>query len=424
MQEEVHLFILWENSQYRKDEIMKDISESFEILRIYKVTWSKEKFSENLSRFYGTNLPDGSYKEQHCGTGPFLLIIVKSNNNKYEIRSTSKGDKVVNALMFDKKTYYRDLTGGGHKVHATNDIVEVNHDLTLLLGKSTNDFLKEHPSDWDGNIIEIEQDLFGAYKWNSPSEMFYALNNTTRYALLRNYENLPEDIYLNDHNDIDLICDSTVDCAYVLNAKKVFQEDYRVHYVTKVEDRNAFFDLRFLSDNYYCKELEEKLLEDRVFNEKGFYTINNKYYFYTLLYHAVLHKKSFAEDYKKRLITMNNEINFDSNSKLDECLNILQKWLIQNEYYVTIPEDRTVLFNYENAGKLSKLVYRNEQVIKELKNNINSLNEKFENLKSANDILNNDYNKKIQEINNIYNSRSWRSTKIFRSISKFIKNRW
>ena len=139
---ELHLFIIWENASYKKDEILEDIKKSFEIIKIYKMIWDKDKFSENLSRFYGTNLPAGSGKEQHCGTGPFILIIVKDKNPRYEIRNTSKGDKLVNINMFDKKTYYRELTGGGHKIHATNDIIETEHDLTLLLHQSIEDFLK------------------------------------------------------------------------------------------------------------------------------------------------------------------------------------------------------------------------------------------------------------------------------------------
>ena len=216
--EEIHLFIIWENALYKKQEILEDIEKNFEILKKYIITWDLDKFSENLSRFYGTNLPKGSGKEQHCGTGPFMLIIVKDKNPKYEKRGTSKGDKIVNTNMFDKKTYYREITGGGHKIHATNDVSETNHDLTLLIDKSIQDFLKE-------NIVsneeeKINKNLIGAKGWKNASEMFYVLNNCTNYALLRNYENLPEEIYVNDHNDIDLICKSKEDCAYILNAKK------------------------------------------------------------------------------------------------------------------------------------------------------------------------------------------------------------
>ncbi len=400
--EEVHLFIIWENALYKKEEIIKDIRENFEILSTYQIEWSLDNFSENLSRFYGTNLPAGCGKEKHCGNGPFLLIIVKDKNPKYEKRQTSRGEEIVNAKMFDKKTYYREITGGGHKIHATNSVEETNHDITLLLGKNIEDFLKENTKKEE--TIKIKQDLFGAKEWENVNKMFYALNNCCKYAILRNYETLPEEIYINEHNDIDIICTSHIDVAYVLNAKKVFLEDYRVHYVTKVEGKEAFFDLRYVGDGYYCEELEKSLIENRKYNEKGFYTISDDEYYYTLLYHALLHKKEFAKDYKERLKQMKSKININKDV---EFLKVLQKWLIDNEYFVTIPNDISVQFNKEKSRSLSKLVYRNEEEIKELEVQNKQIQEENESLKNE--------NKKIQdELISMVNSKSWKITKPIR----------
>ena len=225
MKEELHLFIIWENARNKQEEIIKDIKENFEIINIYDICWSKDKFSNNLSRFYGTNLPKGSGKEQHCGNGNFLLIIIKDLKPEYTERMTSKGSKIVNINMFDKKEKYRQWTGGGHRIHATNDEIETNHDITLLLGKNVKDYLKENNTEWDGKVINIANDLLGSNGWKTVNEMFYALNNCTNYAILRNYESLPDEIYENEHNDIDLICESMEDTAYILNAKPVFKEN-------------------------------------------------------------------------------------------------------------------------------------------------------------------------------------------------------
>lgn len=404
--QEIHLFILWENALYKKQEILKDMQESFDILGMYNITWSKEKFSENLSRFYGTNLPKGCGKEEHCGNGTFLLVVVRCNNPKYEDRDTSKGIQRVNTSMFDKKTYYRELTGGGHRVHATNSEIETNHDLTLLLGKSIKDFVKENNS-WDGNEINLQKDLFGANGWSDAKEMFYALNNCINYALLRNYETLPEEIYVNEHNDIDIICDSFENAAYVLNAKKVFNEEYRVHYKAMVGQGFANFDLRYIGDAYYFKQLEEDLLKTKIYNEKGFYTISNDYYFYTLLYHALLHKPSFSEDYKNRLSKMNKE--FENLENEQQYLEMLQKWLIQNEYIVIKPIDKSVQFNKENAKRLSPLVYKD--------------NSSMEEAIIQNEELKNENKRLREELVNVYNSKSWKITEVLRKISKKIKNR-
>lgn len=392
---ETHLFILWENARYKEKEILEDIKKSFNIIGKYNITWNKEIFSKNLSRFYGTNLPKNSGKEQHCGNGDFLLIIVEVENPKYEQRDTlSKGIQTVNINMFDKKTYYRELTGGGHKVHATNSEKETNHDLTLLLGKSLKDFLKEVEGK-EESIVNLKQDLIGTYGFKTVKEMFYVLNNCIDYAVLRNYETLPEEIYTNEHNDIDLICDSYENAAYILNAEKVFPEEYRIHYKVKVEDKIAFFDLRYIGDNYYYYNLEKVLLENRIYNSKGFYTVSEEEYFYTLLYHAILHKPTFSEDYKNKLNKMRPSLDFKDDEK---SIQILNNWLLKKGYSITIPIDKSVLFNKENAKKFDRILGI-EQIEKE---------ELIENLQKEKDIL-------TEELQRIVNSKSWRITKPIRN---------
>ncbi len=366
MEQELHLFIIWENARNKQDEIIADIKQNFKIINIYEMYWNKENFSNNLSRFYGTNLPKGCGKEVHCGVGKFLLIIVKDINPKYEERATSKGPKIVNINMFDKKEQYRELTGGGHKVHATNNEIETNHDLTLLLGKNVKDYLKENPDEWDNKIKSINSNLIGSKKWNTVSEMFYVLNNCTNYAILRNYESLPDEIYNNDHNDIDLICESLEDVAYILNATPVFEEEYRVHYKTEVENRIAYFDLRHIGDNYYCKEIEEKILKNRTYNQKGFYTLNKEDYFYTLLYHALIQKNEFKEDYKEKLVELDLEKRVQKNTTQREYVNILKNWLEQNNYIITDPVDKSVIMNKNILKYFTPILYKKEDEIEQI----------------------------------------------------------
>jgi hypothetical protein len=65
MNDEIHLFILWPHAMEKSDDIFADIQKKFEILDACVVRWSDQHFSDNLSRFYGTNLPNGSFKEVH-----------------------------------------------------------------------------------------------------------------------------------------------------------------------------------------------------------------------------------------------------------------------------------------------------------------------------------------------------------------------
>ena len=74
--------IIWKNALFKKEEILDDLSSNFKIRNKFIVNWSDKNFSNNLSRFYGTSLPDNSQKELHCGHGKFLLIIFEDLNPK------------------------------------------------------------------------------------------------------------------------------------------------------------------------------------------------------------------------------------------------------------------------------------------------------------------------------------------------------
>jgi hypothetical protein len=139
--EEIHLFIIWSKGIHKKKDILDDVESIFTICETYNVTWSKKNFSSNLSRFYGERLQRNSHKERHCGTDTFCCIVVKDENPVYEIRETSKGYQVVNKKLFDAKQLYRKWTGGGHKIHATDNIIESKVQLALLFGRDYKDYL-------------------------------------------------------------------------------------------------------------------------------------------------------------------------------------------------------------------------------------------------------------------------------------------
>ena len=84
--------------------MLQEIARHFEVEAQYEITWSKQHFGDNLSRFYGLNLPKNSGKQEHCGTGPFLCVIVKDLKPEYKVHETSKGPQRVNTRMFRTKT--------------------------------------------------------------------------------------------------------------------------------------------------------------------------------------------------------------------------------------------------------------------------------------------------------------------------------
>ena len=139
------IFIIWSAGIWAKDEIIKDLNKSFDIVSIISVKWSKTNLKKNLYALYGNKI-NGHYKEKiiHCGKGPFTLIVIKDNNPKYEIRSTTSGKEAVNTNTFDKKNMYRAWTGGGYRIHSSNSEKETIHDLTTIFGTSYMETINEY----------------------------------------------------------------------------------------------------------------------------------------------------------------------------------------------------------------------------------------------------------------------------------------
>ena len=82
---------------------------------------------------------------------------------------------------------------------------------------------------------------------------------------------------------------------------------------------------------------------------------------------------------------------------------------MKNEYLATKPIDKSVQFNKENAKKLGELLYHQEA-------------DDIEKLQEDNQRLKQELNRIRDELINVYNSKSWRSTEILRKISHKIKN--
>lgn len=350
---EVHLFIIWEHARTIEQKIISDISKKFRILKIYEVHWSKDKFSENLSRFYGTQLPPNSKKEVHVGTNPFLAIIVEDNNPVYEVHTTTKGDKKVNTKLFTSKSEHREWTGGGHKIHASNTTEEADHNLTLLFGKNSKDFIKSISNKSSLQIEEWHNDLAGSNGWDSLEQLFYVLNNTIKYVVLRNFDPLPNNYYSKNHGDIDLLVSNYDDARFITNATSVFKKNYRVYSIVKIAEKKIFFDFRHLDDNYYDKAWEEHILNYRKF-KKCFYIPSEEDYFYSLLYHAIIQKPELSSDYKKNLVALakTNGIKLSQSSfKTNEAIDLLSNFLSTNNYSFTQPNDKSVYFHSDNIRR-------------------------------------------------------------------------
>ena len=141
-EKELHLAIIWQKARYKEKEIINYISNKFQLVEQYEVSWNKKNFAKSLTSFYGTNLPPNSKKELHCGNGKFMVITFYDKSPNYEFIETSRGIENVNINIFSTKQLFREWTGGGHKIHTTNSTSETNHDLIILFGTNYADYVK------------------------------------------------------------------------------------------------------------------------------------------------------------------------------------------------------------------------------------------------------------------------------------------
>jgi len=378
MTHEVHLLIIWSKARYALDRITADVNKYFEVFEHVEVTWSENNFSKNLSRFYGENLPKGSVKERHCGTGAFRLIIVKDKHPKYQVRETSKGRKLVNCNLFDAKQRYRSWTSGGHKVHATDNTVESKSQLSMLLGY---DYASLMSSPFEGRFIKHEEDLVGSTGWRELKDIFVEVNKCCNYVVMRNYESLDEEVHAL-HPDIDVLCDDSELFVRLINGVATTDKSYRAQYYVYIGAKKVFFDVRSVDDNYYDEKWSREILRSKsIYNVFFVPSIQN--HFFSLIYHALLHKRGLTQEYSDRLNTMFYLADIDSAPPLieEEWISLLAEFMDQHGYDFIEPLDLTVYWNYrlienisvQNISVARKKLHRRRKLAQQVKNKLKRL---------------------------------------------------
>lgn len=364
MKGELNSFIIWEKTRKNTDEILQRMRKKFDIREIYEITWNPEKFPKNLRRFYGANLPKPLRKTSECGVGSFLLVLVIDTNPKHGMRRTSNGMQLVNTNIYDEKMKFRKMLSGEYPIHSAIHQKEVNHDLTMLLNKNINDVLSNLPEKWDGRFKEIKSDLVGTNGWKDLNELFYVLNYTTNYVILRNFEEFPEKIKLKEHKDIDILTDDLLQLPYVLDQRKSTKNEITVPSTVKIGGEEILFDIRYVRDSYYDEKWSKDILSRRILSPKGFYVPDTKDHFYSLLYHMIIHKSKLSNEYTHKLydlasILQIKDIQKETFSDFDKLKMILDNYMKEMNY------DYTDSFRYKiKHNELIRLYHVSRIIVK------------------------------------------------------------
>lgn len=172
---------------------------------------------------------------------------------------------------------------------------------------------------------------------------FFNRIDSINYLVMRNYVGLLEDI--NTGGDIDLLIDNGEEFVKSANALPLNNRDKCYNYKVQIGDSWIPVDIRVVGDGYYDSEWEKAMLSGRVLYKEGFYVMDKEDYYYSILYHSMLHKAEIPQKY----MHLFEERGISSLKDMQKALNGFMK---NKGYKYVTPVDKGVKFNTKNLRKL------------------------------------------------------------------------
>jgi hypothetical protein len=285
--DELHIIIDW-TSHFDIDFVNSSIREfqlDLQAIHFHQVLPNKK---DVLTSFYNTIVDD------FRGETPFRIYIINDSNPVYDYRHTSKGKRVVNTKLFDLKFYLRNIVGG-YKIHGTDNIQETKNNLRCL---------------------GLFQQYYKQKNFNDINHVFDTLNSCPKleWMVMRNYEQMPNNLLIDEHLDIDMLvndyflvknildADSATD--YFHNHHKDAYDDggNRILNYVYINNSKVLFDFRYIGDNYYDIQFQKDMMASRI-PFHNLYIPDKTYHIFSLIYHAIIHKPAISDTYTSIFIS-------------------------------------------------------------------------------------------------------------------------
>src|SRR5699024_1956987 len=310
---DLHFVLLWENGRSKENKIIDKIESEYDIKYCVEIIWSNEYKRANFNRLYSQQIDSKLNLKKHkkVGMGEFLCIVFEDPNPNYQYLKSLSGEVFIgNKNVVDTKYEIRNILGD-NLLHGTASISEFFHHGILIFHEELLNHILSI-STWDNEVHRMKQDMAGATGWKSFSEFFKAMNYSSNWLVLRNHEFLPDDFWGND-KDIDLMCDNIKKFVSASNANK--RRGGLSAYETIVEGQKVLLDIRYVGDNYYNSVWESDMLARKQYKSGYVPILRTDDYFFSLLYHAKLQKRTVKDVYISRLIKLGNQIGLRNISK-------------------------------------------------------------------------------------------------------------
>lgn len=173
-------------------------------------------------------------------------------------------------------------------------------------------------------------------------KVFESLPSDCGYLIMRNWEGFYDDILIEGHNDIDVLCANTKSRDMIVaafTAKDIAGNGFHYSFIYKGMD--VTLDTRIVGDGYYDINWQKEMVANRVNNPLGFYVMTDEDYFYSLAYHAIYQKKDgLSDEYQKRLGEMKPEC---KDYQQEDFIRILHEYMLEHRYCYTHTVDDSVI---------------------------------------------------------------------------------
>lgn len=331
MKSDLFYICLCENQHL--DNILKELNETVIIKSIGLFEWEKKE--ENIERVNLSSLKYGTFKP----VTPKINVIIYTHD------STSDSCDVT-AINSNLKSTYQEsilLTSNHGEYEYIAHLFYSIGELSRLLSVSL----------WNGHIEKHNRDLVAANGWESFEDCFKVANLSNNWVVLRNSEYLPNNFFGND-KDVDILCEDKERFIKIVNAKN--RHNGVASYFVKIQGVDVDFDIRYVGDDYYDKNWQKSLLENKKISDGAVPELIGETALYSLLYHAVIHKQEikakylalFSKYFERSLTAEKHSLNF--------LLNKLDRYMKLSNYKAVYPLDVYCLysFNYNNVKELKK----------------------------------------------------------------------
>lgn len=316
---------------------MPPVGTPFSLVAEYDLIWTRKHLKNNLRRLGITHDTLTAHLDQDdevCLKALVFLI----DSPEYQLTSTGafrqEWTSLVPGQLFD------------NAILVSDNIESFFYSATLLLGPECVDDLvcsksRQRP-------LTDRSDLAGAAGWDSFDQMFRVANACSDWVVLRNSEFLPDDFWNND-KDIDILC---ADLERYVSAVNATRRGAGISsFEVLVESRKVDLDARFLGDGYYDRRWQSNMLACRTL-DGVVPVLSLDDYFFSLLYHARIHKSVVKANYVPRLARMADSLGYalDEDVFVDDeiCARFLDSYLERNGYKFTNPSDYAC---YDNINR-------------------------------------------------------------------------